>query len=93
MQQITINNNQIFKADTWHDIVLGSIPTPDGVWNILIIDGKEVVNYLDADTPIYDEGHFTITVNAANGNIHLKPTETRYDKLPEIPSEPGVPAQ
>lgn len=93
MQVIKENNGEIFKSDTWHDFVLGSIPTPKGVWNILLIDGKEVANYLDTSTPIYDEGHLTITVNSSNGNIHLKPTETRYEQLPMFPEEAGKPVQ
>ena len=59
---------------------------------MLIIDGQEIFNYIDAEYKIYADGWLTITVNEGNGNINLAKSEKTYTELPAIPAEVGVPS-
>lgn len=82
----------VFSSDEWHEVQIGSVPTDKGIWNVLIIDGQEIFNYIDAEYKIYADGWLTITVNEGNGNINLAKSEKTYTELPAMPAEVGVPS-
>ena len=48
------------KEGEWHSIQFGAVPTEQGTYIILNVDGKEVFNYRDTEAPFYDDGYVTI---------------------------------
>ena len=67
------NNNQIFKPGTTHDITVGSVNVEGGVMNKLIVDGQTVIEYLDAEDPIYEQGYFSLFVHQNLGRKAIGP--------------------
>jgi len=67
------NNNQIFKPGVTHDITVGSVNVEGGVMNKLIVDGETIIEYLDTEDPIYDQGYFSLFCHSKLGRKAIGP--------------------
>lgn len=66
------NNGKYVTSGKWHAVQACATNTENGVLLTLELDGKMVIEYLDTDEPIYDEGTAAIFCNAANGIVQIK---------------------
>ena len=67
------NNNQIIKPAITHEIEVGSVNVEGGVLSKLIVDGETIVEYLDSEDPIYEQGYFSFFCNSKLGRVALSP--------------------
>ena len=67
------NNNQIVKPGITHEIEVGSVNVEGGVLSKLIVDGETIIEYLDSEDPIYEQGYFSFFCNSKLGRVALSP--------------------
>ena len=65
------NNNQIVKPGITHEIEVGSVNVEGGVLSKLIVDGETIIEYLDTEEPIYEQGYFSFYVHKDLGRVAL----------------------
>lgn len=65
------NNNQIIKAGVTYIVEIGSVNVEGGVLSTLKVNGETVLEYLDTEDPIYDEGYFSLFCNKSFGRVAL----------------------
>ena len=65
-------NNTFIKDGEWADIEFGAVDVVGGVNVFLKVNGVEVFSELDANTPNFNEGYFTVFPGSAGGVIELK---------------------
>lgn len=67
------NNNQIFKPGVTHEVIIGSVNVEGGVLSKLIVDGETVIEYLDTEDPIYEQGYFALQCHKNLGRKAIGP--------------------
>lgn len=63
------NNNQIVKPAITHEIEVGSVNVEGGVLSKLIVDGETIIEYLDTEDPIYEQGYFSLFCHSKLGRV------------------------
>ena len=66
------NDGQIKSGETY-EFEVGSVNVDGGVLSTLKVNGNTVLEYLDADDPIYDQGHFALYLHKTLGGGILSP--------------------
>ncbi len=65
------NNEQIIKSGETYDVEVGSVNVDGGVLSTLKINGETIIEYLDSDDPIYDQGYFSIYCHKTLGKVSI----------------------
>mgnify|MGYP003306396249 CR=1 FL=1 len=66
------NNGQIKSGETY-EFEVGAVNVDGGVLNTLKVNGNVVLEYLDTENPIYDQGYFSIYLHKTLGGGTLSP--------------------
>ena len=68
------NDGQVKSGETY-EIEVGSVDVEGGVLSTLKVNGKTVLEYMDTEDPIYDQGHFALYMHRTLGPVSISPVK------------------
>ena len=68
------NDGQVKSGETY-EIEVGSVDVEGGVLSTLKVNGKTVLEYMDTEDPIYDQGHFALYIHRTLGPVSISPVK------------------
>ena len=75
------------KPGVWQEVEIGNIYCDEGMWVFMRVDGKEVVNKIDTENIIEDDGGMQFLLNKANGTVKIRPSKIKDSELPKKPTK------
>ena len=66
------NDGQVKSGETY-EFEVGSVNVEGGVLSTLKVNGETVLEYMDTEDPIYDQGHFAFYIHKTLGPVYISP--------------------
>ena len=88
---ITKYPNEYIKDGEWVDIEFGCVDVPGGVNVIFKVNGKEIINEVDTETPNFGDGYFVVFPGSKEGaSFEFKPADPATIPTSEFVFEGGA---
>ena len=68
------NDGQVKSGETY-EFEVGSVNVEGGVLSTLKVNGETVLEYMDTEDPIYDQGHFAFYIHKTLGPVFISPVK------------------
>ncbi|MBR5517755.1 MAG: hypothetical protein IKV86_01860 [Clostridia bacterium] len=68
------NDGQVKSGETY-EFEVGSVNVEGGVLSTLKVNGETVLEYMDTEDPIYDEGYFAFYIHKTLGPVSISPVK------------------
>ncbi|MBQ5883956.1 MAG: hypothetical protein IIW72_05440, partial [Clostridia bacterium] len=82
-----VENDSYIKPGVWQEVEVGNVVCDEGIWVFLRIDGREVINAIDTENVLENDGGFQFLLNSRNGYVKVRPSKLKDSNLPVKPTK------